>query len=261
MRGQAEDTVDRLEAEDLARARWYGFFSRWFLAPPDQQALDVFLEPGAGSAESHREPAPNAASASASSSASASASPSSSSPAAADGSPAASSGWLQSAWESFAAAASRASLADIRAAYDDTFISVGEAPVSLHASVYLTGFANERPLAEVRQWLAEQGIQSSRAGLLTEDHLGLLCEAMAWLIIGNGNDDRDEHGQDDAGAGARTGGSDGAQRHLFMNYISTVCDDFCHRLSETPGAGIYRELGHLFAAFCAIERQAFDIER
>ena len=31
-------------------------------------------------------------------------------------------------------------------------------------------------LAEVRQWLASQGIQSSQAGLLTEDHLGLLCE-------------------------------------------------------------------------------------
>ena len=233
MRGQTEDTVDRLEAEDLARARWYSFFSRWFLAPPDQQALDVFLEPVAGPAADPLPPATAAASSTAAS--------------AADSSPPSTSTWLESSWEAFAAAVSRESLDDIRTAYDETFISVGEAPVSLHASVYLTGFANERPLAEVRQWLAEQGIQSSRAGLLTEDHLGLLCEAMAWIIVGNGSDDR--------------GDTDDAQRHLFLNYISTVCDDFCHRLSETPGAGIYRELGHLFAAFCAVERQAFEIER
>lgn len=240
MRGQTEGTVDRLEAEDLARARWYGFFSRWFLAPPDQQALEVFLTPSAGG--DPLDPAPAAAS------------PASVS--AAEANPASAGSWLQAAWDAFAAAVMRASLDGIRAAYDDTFISVGEAPVSLHASVYLTGFANERPLAEVRQWLAKQGIQSSRAGLLTEDHLGPLCEAMAWLIIGNGD------GSDPAGGpGAAAGGSEEAQQYLFRNYIAPVCDEFCHRLSETPGAGIYRELGHLFAAFCAVERQAFEIER
>ena len=246
MRGQTQDTIDRLEAEDLARARWYGFFSRWFLAPPDQQALDVFLEPATRSAPLG--PATAVAS--------------SAPEPVADGHSASASTWLESAWQAFTEAVARESLDGIRAAYDDTFISVGEAPVSLHASVYLTGFANERPLAEVRRWLAEQGIQSSRAGLLTEDHLGLLCEAMAWLIIGNGNDERGETGQDRPGSvGARAGGSDEAQRHLFLKYISTVCDDFCHRLSETPGAGVYRELGHLFAAFCAVEAQAFEIER
>ena len=64
----------------------------------------------------------------------------------------AASSWLESAWEAFAAAVARESLDAIRIAYDDTFLSVGEAPVSLHASVYLTGFANERPLAEVRAY-------------------------------------------------------------------------------------------------------------
>ena len=240
MRGHTEDVADRLEAEDLARARWYSFFSRWFLAPPDQQALDLFIRPVAdpGKGAGAGKPATSAALET----------PVASVPDEAPGP------WLESAWGAFAAAVAREPLDAIRAAYDDTFISVGEAPVSFHASVYLTGFANERPLAEVRRWLAEQGIQSDRAGLLTEDHLGLLCEAMAWLIIGNGEDDSGP-------TGARVRGSDEQQQHLFRNYISPVCDDFCHRLSETPGAGIYRELGHLFAAFCAVERQAFEIER
>ncbi len=235
--------AERLEAEDLARARWYSFFSRWFLAPPDRQAIDLFIPASAG--------APHQASAQ--NTPPAKSSPQASPPADAANEAAASS-WLESAWAAFTSAVSGESLETMRSSYDDTFISVGEAPVSLHASVYLTGFANERPLAEVRQWLARQGIQSSREGLLTEDHLGLLCEAMAWLIIGRGDQE--------AGAGdAAIEGGEDEQQYLFQHFIAPVCEEFCQRLSETPGAGIYRELGHLFAAFCAVERQAFEIER
>ncbi len=215
--------VDRIEAEDLARARWYSFFSRWFLAPPDDQAIALFVHSSAAKPE----------------------------PVSASDADAGSR--LASAWQSFVAALSGQSLADIKAAYDDTFLSVGEAPVSLHASVYLTGFSNERPLAEVRQWLAAHGIQSSQAGLLTEDHLGLLCEAMAWLIIGQGDDSA-------TAAPVATVG-DAPQQYLFQRFISPVCDEFCQRLREAPEAGVYRSLGELFAAFGAVERQAFDIDR
>lgn len=235
---------NQLEAEDLARARWYSFFSRWFLAAPDQQALDMFILPAAGGRQ-------EAAAAGSSDIGRAAQSPLAGGDA--TGATAATS-WLESAWSAFTAAVAGASIEQIRQSYDDTFISVGEAPVSLHASVYLTGFSNERPLAEVRQWLAARGIQSSREGLVIEDHLGLLCEAMAWLIIG------DDEGDTDAG-GAPLRGSDDDQKYLFQHFIAPVSDEFCQRLSEAPVAGIYRELGHLFAAFCAVERQAFDIER
>jgi TorA maturation chaperone TorD len=246
--------ADRLEAEDLARARWYSFFSRWFLASPDRQAIDLFIPASAGSL--HDASAQNA---SAQDTSPPNPSLHESLPADATNE-AAASPWLASAWAAFAAAVAGESLETIRSSYDDTFISVGEAPVSLHASVYLTGFANERPLAEVRQWLAGQGIQSSREGLLTEDHLGLLCEAMAWLIVGRG--DREAGAGDAAMAGGESReGAEGEQQYLFQHFIAPVCDEFCQRLSETPGAGIYRELGHLFAAFCAVERQAFEIER
>ena len=209
------EVADRLEAEDLARARWYNFFSRWFLAPPDRQAIDLFV------------PAASAVAASA-----------------VPGSP---EGRLQSAWRRFVAALAGASLESIRSAYDDTFITVGEAPVSLYASVYLAGFANERPLAEIRQWLAGQGIEANQSGLLTEDHLGLLCEVMAWLIIERGD--------------AEPVAADAPQHFLFQRFIAPVCDEFCQRLAEAPDASVYRELGELFAAFSEIERQAFDIDR
>lgn len=227
------DLVDRLEAEDLARARWYSFFSRWFLAPVDQQAINLFIADSTGSSRPAAGTAPAAAAGTA--------------PAAQDSS-------LESAWQAFTNALSGKSVAALRASYDETFISVGEAPVSLHASVYLTGFSNERPLAEVRQWLAAQGIQGGQAGLLTEDHLGLLCEAMAWLIIGQGDDDAPP-------PASAVASNDESQQYLFQRFISPVCDEFCERLEEAPQAGAYRELGRLFAAFCAVERQAFDIDR
>ena len=241
------EVADRLEAEDLARARWYSFFSRWFLAPPDQQSIDLFIQP-AGSfacsnpaADHSAEPAPNAP---ARATPPASSSHDSSS---ARREPATPESRLETAWQAFTEAVGGTSLESIRSAYDDTFITVGEAPVSLHASVYLTGFANERPLAEVRQWLAAQGIQTSQSGLLTEDHLGVLCEVMAWLIVERG---------DTAAAG-----DEPPQQYLFQRYIAPVCDEFCNRFVEAPDAGIYRQLGQLFSAFCAIERQAFDIDK
>ncbi len=147
----------------------------------------------------------------------------------------------------FTDAVAATSLESMRADYDDIFISVGEAPVSLHASVYLTGFANERPLAEIRQWLAGQGIASSQSGLLTEDHLGLLCEVMAWLIIER--------------SGPEAGSEDAAQQFLFGRFLAPVCDEFSQRLAAVPQGGVYRALGELFAAFAGIEKQAFEIDR
>src|SRR5690606_10854428 len=112
---------------------------------PDQQALDLFLRSGAGTSLDAGERNLQAATAR-------SDPPSPSSDAAGRVAPTASAdSWLESAWDDFTVAVAREPLEEIRASYDDTFISVGEAPVSLHASVYLSGFANERPLAEVRQ--------------------------------------------------------------------------------------------------------------
>jgi len=231
------EVVEQLEAEDLARARWYSFFSRWFLAPPDQQAVQMFTAPSGSAGCTGVGMVPPAASRS-------------SLPVAPGQSPQAvepPESRLESAWLAFTDAVAAASLESMRADYDDIFISVGEAPVSLHSSVYLTGFANERPLAEIRQWLAGQGIASSQSGLLTEDHLGLLCEVMAWLIIER--------------TGKAADADDAAQQFLFERFLAPVCDEFSQRLASVPQGGVYRALGELFAAFARIEKQAFEIDR
>lgn len=222
----------RIEDEDLARARWYGFFARWLLGPPDEEALRLV--------------------------------------AAADGPADARAGDLAAAWDAFRAAALASTPETLRLAYDDTFISTGNAPVSLHASVYLSGFANEWPLVEVRRWLGGLGIERNGAGLLTEDHLGLLCEVMAWLII-----ERDaQPGEPDSARGkeggvpsAQPGASPRAsgagqppQQFLFRRFLAPVYEDFARRLANAPDAGAYRELGRVFEAFMGIERLAFDID-
>ncbi|MEO6271191.1 MAG: molecular chaperone TorD family protein [Lautropia sp.] len=249
------EVADQLESEDLARARWYSFFSRWLLAPPDQQAVQMFTAPSGSAGCSGVGAVPPADSP-------ASDSPCSAlprfAPSRARSSPTDTPGQssqaveapglrLEAAWVAFADAVAATSLESMRADYDDIFITVGEAPVSLHASVYLTGFANERPLAEIRQWLAGQGIASSQSGLLTEDHLGLLCEVMAWLIIER--------------TGQEAGNDDAAQQFLFKRFLAPVCDEFSQRLAAVPQGGVYRALGELFAAFAGIEKQAFEIDR
>jgi TorA maturation chaperone TorD len=212
---------DRIEDEDLARARWYGFFARWLLEPPDQESLRLVAATG-GPAEAQH-------------------------------------GDLAVAWEAFRAAALASTPESLRRAYDDTFISTGNAPVSLHASVYLSGFANEWPLVEVRRWLAGLGIERNGAGMLTEDHLGLLCEVMAWLIVER--DAQPPEAEPGLGRGAR-GNALGQppQQFLFRRFLAPVYEDFARRLGNAPDAGAYREFGRVFESFMAIERLAFDID-
>ena len=214
--------IDRpIADEDLARARWYGFFARWLLGPPDEEALRHV--------------------------------------AAAEGPEEAQAGELAAAWDAFRAAALAATPEALRLAYDDTFISTGNAPVSLHASVYLSGFANEWPLVEVRRWLAGLGVERNGAGLLTEDHLGLLCEVMAWLIVER--DARPPEADPGRGKTARANGlGQPPQQFLFRRFLAPVYEDFARRLANAPDAGAYRELGQVFEAFMAIERLAFDID-
>jgi TorA maturation chaperone TorD len=226
--------IEELEGEDLARARWYSFFARWFLGPPDADCIDFLVaqrRDAAASADVGTE--------------------------------------LAQAWNAFSASATATRLAALQIAYDDTFISVGEAPVSLHACVYLTGFANERPLSDLRQWLQGEGLQSTRGGLLTEDHFGLLCETMSWLITGGTDDDPARRSVASAPSASSHSShsslpslsSDPPEDRFFREFVAPAAPAFCERLMAADGAGPYRELGRLFAAFIAVERQALEIER
>src|SRR5437016_10795034 len=87
----------------------------------------------------------------------------------------------------FAALAEAAGAADplrIAEEYHDLFIGLTRGELLPYGSYYLTGFLNEKPLAELREALAELGIARAMNVKEPEDHVAALCEVMAGLIDG-----------------------------------------------------------------------------
>src|SRR5258708_3998645 len=78
-----------------------------------------------------------------------------------------------------AQAASSIEVRAIEREYFDLFIGLGRGELLPYASYYLTGFLNERPLARLRDDLAQFGIERVDGNYEPEDHAATLCEIMA----------------------------------------------------------------------------------
>jgi TorA maturation chaperone TorD len=68
--------------------------------------------------------------------------------------------------------------------YFDLFIGLGRGELLPYGSYYLTGFLHERPLARLRESLAQLGIERAAGQAEPEDHAAILCEIMAGLASG-----------------------------------------------------------------------------
>lgn len=151
---------------------------------------------------------------------------------------------LAQAWGEFARACALARADEVREEFDEVFVGVGKTDVLPYASYYLSGFLNERPLVELRDHLALLGL-ARRAGIgETEDHIAALCEVMAWLVAGE--------------AGAH--GGQAAQRVFFGRFLAPWYEAFAEALEASELTRFYRHAGRLLREFCAVERQAFDID-
>jgi TorA maturation chaperone TorD len=64
------------------------------------------------------------------------------------------------------------------------FIGLGRGELLPYASYYLTGFLHERPLAKLREDLADLGVERVEQVREPEDHIAMLCEVMSGLISG-----------------------------------------------------------------------------
>ena len=80
--------------------------------------------------------------------------------------------------------ATNAELVAEQTAYDTLFIGVGRGKLLPYASHYLTGFLNEKPLAELRETMGHLGIGRKQETHDPEDHIASLMEMMGGLIIG-----------------------------------------------------------------------------
>lgn len=127
------------------------------------------------------------------------------------------------------------------------FIGVGGSERTPYGSFYLTGFLNEKPLAELRVDMARLGIARADGVTEPEDHIAALCEMMAGLIAG-------EFAPEDGGAV----GLD-AQRAFFDRHIGSWAGRFFADLETSPSARFYRAVGAVGRSFLAVEARAFDL--
>lgn len=127
------------------------------------------------------------------------------------------------------------------------FIGVGGSERTPYGSFYLTGFLNEKPLAELRVDMARLGIARADGVTEPEDHIAALCEMMSGLIGG-------EFAPEDGD----TVGLDG-QRAFFDRHIGSWAGRFFADLETSPSARFYRAVGAVGRSFLAVEARAFDL--
>lgn len=127
--------------------------------------------------------------------------------------------------------------------YHDLFIGVGRGELVPYGSYYLTGFLYEKPLARLRQAMAELGIGRADEVKEPEDHIAALCETMAGLIDGAFG----------APADLET------QRKFFDAHIGPWAGKFFSDLEAAKTASFYMPAGAAGRLFMEIESTAFEM--
>ena len=136
------DAAGALEAEDRARANFYGLISRLFYAPADPNLLAEICGSGV----------------------------------AGDG------GGLYGAWRGLQEACRGAFPAVVRQEYDNVFVGVGRAAVTPYLSGYAEASGPDRYLVRLREQLAAWGLGRREGVFEVEDHVSGVSDVMRWLI-------------------------------------------------------------------------------
>lgn len=142
----------------------------------------------------------------------------------------------------FARVAANTSPGQAAEEYHELFIGIGRGELLPYGSFYRTGFLNEKPLALLRQDLAELGIARAAGNPEPEDHIASLCEVMAGLIEGRF-----------AEAGLVT------QQRFFDRHLAPWAERFFADLEAARSARLYQPLGTVGRLFVDMERTGFAL--
>jgi len=200
--------IHSIDPQDEARADFYGLLARLFYAAPDAALLDAL----AGSAELEAEAAEAG---------------------------------LPTAWRALCRAAGETNPEAVRSEYEQTFIGVGKAEVMLYGSFYLSGFLNEKPLAELRGDLAELGFARKGSASEPEDHIAGLADVMRQLVLDKGLAPEDR---------------DAEQQKFFLRHLQPWYGRFCDAIEAAPGTEFYQNVAGFARAFLELEQEFFRIE-
>ncbi|WP_417515913.1 TorD/DmsD family molecular chaperone [Marinobacter sp.] len=151
---------------------------------------------------------------------------------------------LGAASKNVAALAERTNPFDAEREYNNLFVGVGRGELLPYTSYYLTGFLNEKPLAQLRTDLMARGIRARSDVKEPEDHIGTLCEIMAGIITGEFPCDSDLP----------------SQRAFFDAHLAKWAGLFFKDLEEAQSAVFYGPVGSLGRAFMTIEADAFALQ-
>ena len=125
--------------------------------------------------------------------------------------------------------------------YHNLFIGVGRGELLPYASFYMTGFLNEKPLANLRDDMKKIGISRSANNSDPEDHIASLCEMMSGIITNR----------------FYTALSFKQQNDFFATHLGPWAKHFFDDLTAAEYSVFYAPVGSLGKAFMEIETEAF----
>lgn len=128
--------------------------------------------------------------------------------------------------------------------YNALFIGLGRGELLPFASFYLTGFLNEKPLAQLRQDMSDIGIERQDDVFEPEDHIATVCEIMSGLIRGSFGE---PHSVEE-------------QKRFFESHVGTWAGHFFEDLEAAKGSVFYAPVGTIGRALMDIETEAFRME-
>ena len=152
---------------------------------------------------------------------------------------------LERAWEKLVLASSVMDAQAVAEEFDTLFVSDGTPTLNPYGSLYLSGYMNDAPLAELRGDLARFGIGRVRGVAEFEDHLGALCETMRVLIAGGPGIRRQPLRE---------------QKTFFDARIAPWYERCLEDIRNAQGANFYKVVADFVAALLEIEAVAFTVE-
>lgn len=125
--------------------------------------------------------------------------------------------------------------------FNALFIGLGRGELLPYASFYLTGFLNEKPLAQLRNDMAVRGITRAQNVFEPEDNIASLMEMMAGMIVGRFG----------------TPATLDDQKAFWNKHIGPWAGHFYSDLEAAEASVLYASVGTAGRVFMEIEREAF----
>ena len=125
--------------------------------------------------------------------------------------------------------------------FNALFIGLGRGELLPYASYYLTGFLNEKPLAQLRSDMVARGITRAANVYEPEDNIASLMEMMAGMIVGRFGEPA----------------SLDRQKTFWNKHIGPWAAHFYSDLEAAKNSVLYASVGTAGRVFMEIEREGF----